>query len=169
MPDHLFGTVHHSLGIGISLEICCTISNIIRGKGEQAGVFCQVEFGQAFLAKISRCSVVADALVLQEQANLFTDALIVSRNEKQLDLVKEAVACQGDAHGLPGTVIGLGESFREGLAVIGEVLHDKLDCGAGHLGQRFSRLGVWHQPDDLPHPEVNQPDGGQHRMILGWV
>ena len=58
---------------------------------------------------------------------------------------QDPITGQSDAHGLPSSVVCLGESLRESLAVIGEVLFDKLD----DLSCRSHSLIASRRPNDL--------------------
>src|SRR5262249_51170162 len=155
----LLGTIHHRLRVGIPPKVGCLPSNILSGKvlgRQQASLFCQVEFGEASLAKVRWGSLEADVFVLQEQPDLLPDALVITGSEKDLDFVEEGIASQSDAQCLPGTVVRSGKGFGKSLAVIGEVFLDKLDDRASDVASDFTCFVASFGPDDLTEPEADQ-------------
>src|ERR1022692_3216433 len=158
LPHHLFGPIHHTLGIDIPLETRRLTSKIIRRKAlncQQSDLSCLVEFGQALRAEIRRRSLKANALVLQEEAHLLTDALVIAGCEEQLDLAEYAVSCQSETQGLPGTVVRPGKCFGECLAMIGDVLFDKVhNINCRNAGQLACVIAS-HDSDGLPQTETD--------------
>ena len=88
-----------------------------------------------------------------EDLHLLADALVVARGEEDLDAVQEAVAGQGDAEGLPRSVMGIFQRFGQRPAVIAEPLLNDADDLGDIIG------GV---ADHLPQTEADQLSDERH-------